>query len=343
MTPYLAKRGGVFVAVYELHGKRCRTSTRTTDPAEAAAALAALLSGGAPAAKPSTGRDRSSLLVLIDRWAISKARRLRTPQYIQQAKGALESMAALMRWGTPAQITPQNVEALRERMLEKGYSTGLVNKRMAHLSSFVGWLWRTGVLKADPMVDVSPLPHEAKRRRALSADELARLFGCQGAGAEARRVYQALFYSGLRVDIELARLTWQQVGEDGVLRFKGKGGRDRTVPISDALQGILEAQRASQTMQLIVGGLVFPRVPSPGEFDRHLVMAGIPKVDARGHVATRHSLRHSWNQELTRAGVNSEQRKHLGGWSDDTMPTGQYQDANALGLREAMNRLPRIA
>lgn len=341
MIPYLTKRGPVFVAVFELHGKRCRTSTRTADPAEAAAALAVLAAGGSLAAGSAKGRESSSVPDLITQWGESKVRRGCTPGYVRKGQRIIGRCVRLMRWGSLRSLTPAGMEALREAMLERGASSGTVNTRMRYMGSWCSWLWRTGKISSDPMVDLSPLPHTPRKRRALTLAEVQALLSASPAWAG--RVYAALFYSGMRVDIELAALTWQQVGDDGVLRFRGKGGRDRTVPVSDALRGILEAQRTSQAMQLIVGGLVFPKVPTSAEFARHLKLAGIHKADARGHVATRHSLRHSWNQELTRAGVNSEQRQHLGGWSDSTMPTGQYQDASALDLREAMNRLPRIA
>jgi len=95
-------------------------------------------------------------------------------------------------------------------------------------------------------------------------------------------------------------------------------------------------------MHLFVGRVVFPAVPTPAEFDEHLVLAGILKTDSRGWVATRHSLRHTFNTMLYAAGVDSEGRQHLGGWATGSMPEGQYLDARALGLREAVNRLPRM-
>ena len=257
------------------------------------------------------------MIALIEQWAESKGRKGLTPKYIASARRVIERCIRLMRWGHVRSITPAGLELLRETMLAKGASTGLVNSRMAAMGSFTTWLWRTGRIPADPMVDMKPLKHEPVRRRSLSPDEVRQLLGCPAIPEECRRVYAALVYSGLRVDIELATLTWQHVGVDGVLRFAGKGGKQRAVPIGDVLASVLSAQRASQSMHLFIGGVVFPAVPTPAEFDGHLALAGIPKIDSRGWVATRHSLRHTFNTMLYAAGVDSESRQHLGGWSTE--------------------------
>jgi site-specific recombinase XerD len=342
MTPSLTKRGRFYVAVYMLHGKRCRTSTRTSDPAEAAAALAVLASGGSLGARPNKGRGQATLLELVEAWANTRAMRGCTEEYARQCRQRVEKMLALMGWGDRARVlTPAAMEELRDRMLAKGASRGTVNSRMAYMGSFCSWLWKMGHLPAHPMVNIKALRHQPRKRRALTVAEIASLLKMSPAWA--RPVYLALFYSGLRVDKELATLTWAAWGDDDVLRFVGKQGVHRTVPVSAALRGVLEAQRAGRGMVLNPNARIFPRIPTSEEFNQHLAAAKIPKIDQRGHVASRHSLRHSWNQELTRAGVSSEQRKHLGGWADDTMPTGQYQDASALKLREAMDKIARIA
>lgn len=352
MTPHLSLRGGVYVAVFAgENGQRVRRSTRTTTPEAAQAELARLVreaeqvrAGILPPPERTKGRSRApSLMELVDEWAKGKARKGLTLGYVHKARGTIERAIKLMRWGDAKRdVTAAGLELLRERWLLGGASVALCNARMRHMGSFCIWLWRTGRILSDPTVNLSAIPYQAKRRRALTLEELGRLFRCVAIPAEARRVYLALFYSGMRVDRELGMLTWQQVGKDDILRFVGKGGRQRTVPVGDVLRAVLEEQRAALAARMVVGGPVFPSIPSPRQFAKHLELAGIPREDVRGHVATRHSLRHSFNQELTRAGVTSEQRQHLGGWSDEQMPVHQYQDARVLELKEAVNRLPRM-
>lgn len=351
MKPHLTLRGGVFVAVFAgENGQRVRRSTRMTTPEAAQAELARMVreaeqvrAGILPPPERTKGRAKApSLLELVDEWAKGKARKGLTLEYVHKARGTIERAIKRMRWGSAKDLNAAGLELLRERWLLGGASVALCNARMRHMGSFCVWLWRTGRIPADPTVNVSAIPYQPRRRRALSIDELGRLFQCSAIPAEARRAYRALFYSGMRVDRELGMLCWQQVGEDGVLRFVGKGGRLRTVPIGDALRAVLDEQRAALAARMVVGGPVFPSIPSPRHFAKHLELAGIPREDVRGHVATRHSLRHSFNQELTRAGVTSEVRQHLGGWSDDQMPVHQYQDARALDLLAAVNRLPRM-
>lgn len=351
-TPHLTARNGVYVAVFNgPDGRRIRRSTHMRTPEAAQSVLADMVRqaeqvrAGIIPPEETTGRDRRArqrrvgLASLILEWAESKARRGLTPGYVAKARRTIERASSLMGWGNPRHITAASLERLRDRWLEEGVSAGLCNVRMRHVASFCVWLWRSGRLQADPTVNLSVIEYQPRRRRALTIEEMRRLFRCERIPAEARRVYRALYYSGLRVDRELAMLTWSHIGDDGMMRFIGKGGRLRTVPIGDPMRAVLDEQRAALASLFIIGGRVFPNIPTPRQFARHLTLAGIPREDTRGHVATRHSLRHSFNQELTRAGVSSELRQHLGGWADDTMPVHQYQDARALDLLAAINRL----
>jgi integrase len=343
--PRIVKRGGSLMAEYYKGGRRIRRATGEADPNRAVLALADYLradvlgevsQGGAESGK---GAGPATLGVLVSQWVESLEARRRNKDYIRKARSAVLGIIAAAGWQSLADVSPAAVEKHRESMLQGGaIATGTVNLRMAYLSAFCRWLWRTGEAKADPTVNLSPLSDQgARRRRALSESECRRLLSCKEIDPARRRAYAAMLYTGLRVS-ELERLRWRDIGADGLIKLVGKGRKPAAIPVGDVLADVFSDQMRE-------GGessLVFPVVPSPEQFAADLRTAGVEAVDARGWVAVRHSLRHTFNTLLHTAGVGTAERRALGRWSGSELPDTVYLDSAALGLKDAVNRLPRM-
>jgi integrase len=84
---------------------------------------------------------------------------------------------------------------------------------------------------------------------------------------------------------------------------------------------------------------VFPRVPSMYLFKKDLEAAGIPYMDALGRQADFHSLRHSFNTNLARAGVLPRVAMELMRHSDLRLTMKVYTDATQLPSAEGIDRL----
>lgn len=177
-------------------------------------------------------------------------------------------------------------------------------------------------------------------RRALTTEELARLFAV--AGEAGRRLWYALaYYAGLRRG-ELARLTWGDVDLDaGTIAIRNrKAGRRDLLPLHAELVAELREARPL----LAPGALSSARVFSTpvhhrtraGDFAR----AGIPEVDADGRVADLHALRTTLGTNLARAGVPVQVAARAMRHADPRTTQKHY---TALGLVDVAGAIDRIA
>ncbi len=143
--------------------------------------------------------------------------------------------------------------------LSGGAARSTVTRRLATLRSFFSYLYREGIIKANP-AKLVPSPKVPKRLpRFLSIDETFDLLkqageprglgGAEQHTARDRAILELAYSSGLRVS-ELEGLDIGSVDMDeGRVRVMGKGGKERIVPVGSkalkALQEYLEGRGVS--------------------------------------------------------------------------------------------------
>lgn len=157
-------------------------------------------------------------------------------------------------------------------------------------------------------------PEVSKKTRYLSVDEYERVYNLLDPTKWTRRqdvrdLLVTLAYTGGRWS-EVAGLTWEQVDlERGLIRLWGnKTERERLVPISEALKGVLEARSLGRTYP---SGLVFPgptggvRTAATRAIGAAMDAAGLntPEMVRRHGRATVHSLRHTFASWLIQNGA----------------------------------------
>jgi integrase/recombinase XerD len=109
-----------------------------------------------------------------------------------------------------------------------------VHRKAACLRCFYRHLRREGLLDGDPTATLAPPRRGRKRPQVLSRGEVERLLAVPAGGAPAalrdRALLELLYACGLRASEVALRLG--DVDLDGrVLRARGKGARERVVPI----------------------------------------------------------------------------------------------------------------
>jgi integrase/recombinase XerC len=176
---------------------------------------------------------------------------------------------------------------------------------------------------------VQPGRHELWERHFLGKPERDRL------------LLALMAYGGLRRS-ELLGLDWDDVDlSRRLLRVrKGKGGRQRTIPIHPALAPLFAAyyaKRVPLTEQAVFVGVQGNRLhyTQLGQTFRHYVDAA--GVNERKRV-TPHTLRHVFASELLHAGANLRQIQELLGHKH-LDSTQRYTRVNAHELRGAIKRL----
>lgn len=125
------------------------------------------------------------------------------------------------------------------------YSTASLSRLIAAIKVFFKFLKREGVVSSNPAALIE-MPKKSKTLPSvLSLEELDSFLNIsEHESARDRAIFELLYASGLRVS-ELCQLSISDLG-DSFLRVKGKGGKERIVPVGqyaiDALHEYLEAR-----------------------------------------------------------------------------------------------------
>jgi integrase/recombinase XerD len=146
-------------------------------------------------------------------------------------------------------LTPSGVERYLSGLRGEGLKPTSIARKRAALSSFCRFLAVEGVLKDNPvaLVEGTTRP-ERKLPRVLSAEDVAKLLQMPDRTTDRGRrdaaLLELMYAAGLRVS-EAASLRVGDVDEKrGMLRVRGKGGKERLVPIAKpALAALLDHLR----------------------------------------------------------------------------------------------------
>lgn len=213
---------------------------------------------------------------------------------------------------TPHDVVAAGVSGIRAflaaRLRDSSRST--VARKLASLRAFFAWVAHDGAEKNPSDAVTAPkVPRMLPKH--LGVDDLIRLLGAPNTdsplGRRDRALLELLYSCGLRAS-EAVGLGWQGVHESlGVVRVRGKGNKERVVPIGPEA---IDAMKLYRT-----GWSPLPRRDDDAVFlnargtrlttrsvgrivERHLAEAGIA-----AH-ATPHSLRHSFATHLLESGAD---------------------------------------
>jgi site-specific recombinase XerD len=196
-----------------------------------------------------------------------------------------------------------------------------VNQRFGLLRHLYACLYRAGLIDRDPAQQLTdPLPTETASRRALTEEEIKAFLDAFDTttrqGLKDRAMFELIYAAGLRVS-EVATLKVADVDfQRRIMRVRGKGDKDRLVPISEVARDVLLLflnDRAGDSAAWIFTGTHGPQPPNHIQPDtistrfRTLMRRfGMDKPDL-----TAHSVRHATATHLLDHGVSVRQVQEL--------------------------------
>ena len=225
-----------------------------------------------------------------------------------------------------------------------GYSARSNARLLSVLRQFYRTMLRLGRVASDPtaLIDLPKLPKPLPK--ALSEREVEALLAAprpdeSAAELRDRAMLELLYATGLRVT-ELVTLTVDQVNpRQGVVRVRGKGSKDRLVPMGDEAQAWL-------ARYLATGRTALARKPAPpalfvtarGPMTRQSFWQALKRYAARAGIdparISPHVLRHSFATHLLNHGADLRAVQMLLGHS--SLSTTQIY---TLVAREGLKRL----
>ena len=242
-------------------------------------------------------------------------------QYLSGQIGRLGQGAEPAAPMTPDELDKKhlNVEPITVReflayLYGQNYTKSTTARKLATLRSFFKFLMRRGLVSVNPLSTIRTPKQEKRLPKCLDLEQIQKLLDTPGdadlLSARDKAMLEVLYSSGIRVselvELDMADLDLQQ----GVLRVKGKGRKDRLTPIGSqaikALQRYFDLRTAESPNQAPLTGRVFLNKHGTPlstrsvrrKLDKYLVMAGLdPGISP-------HTLRHSFATHLLNNGAD---------------------------------------
>lgn len=234
------------------------------------------------------------------------------------------------------EIGPLHIRAWMVDMMERGLSPRAINRKLSCLKTFFHFLLKRGWVEQNPMLKIIA-PKTGKALPVFIREEhLARLldetpFAEGFPGERDRMLMELLYLTGLR-RAEAIQLTPEAVDFHRMqIRVKGKGGKERIIPIlpelAKRLESYIQLRResfdaaAANLLLTDKGEAMYPKFVY-NTVRRHLAM--VTTVEKKSP----HVLRHSFATHLSNKGADINAIKELLGHS--SLAATQVYTHNAI-------------
>ena len=239
---------------------------------------------------------------------------------------------------------PLTIREFLAYLYGQNYTKSTTARKLATLRSFYKFLIRRGLVSVNPLSTIRTPKQDKRLPKCLDLEQVQKLLDAPGDGdllaARDKAMLEVLYSSGIRVselvDLEMADMDLQE----GVLRVRGKGRKDRLTPIGSqaikALQRYFELRNSDPRLATQAAGRVFLNKHGQSlstrsvrrKLDKYLVQAGLdPGISP-------HTLRHSFATHLLNNGADLRSvQELLGHQSLSTtqiythLSTGRMKDA----------------
>lgn len=205
-------------------------------------------------------------------------------------------------------------------LMEKGLEAKSVNRKLATLRTFYKFLLRNGKLEINPMLKVRAPKLRKKLPVFVEEANMIKLldyleFSSDFAGLRDRVVLELLYGTGIRlselIDLKDNSINWFE----GVVKVRGKGNKERIIPIPQGVLTVLKEYFDSKTTQNLCNNDLNFIVTNKGEGVYPVFIYRLVK-NYLNHVSTvekksPHVLRHTFATHLLNKGADLNAIKDL--------------------------------
>lgn len=261
------------------------------------------------------------------------AERGASPNTIDAYRGDLEGFLDYLSDGSVAPLVAgtQNIQGYIAAMANAGQAPTSRSRRLSAIKQYYRFLFAEGLIEADPTSGLQGPKKQRSLPKVLSIAEVDRLLDasqkrCEG--VEGRAMFRAsrfhcllelLYATGMRVSelVGLPRTVLR--GDKRVFSIKGKGGRERLVPLN------AEARAALDRFLEVSGRFdnspwLFPSKSASGHMTRQRFAQDLKDVAAEAGIGgdriSPHVLRHAFASHLLDRGADLRTVQQLLGHAD---------------------------
>ncbi len=233
-----------------------------------------------------------------------------------------------------------------EDLRRRAYAASSVERHVAAVKGFHRFCVREGMTEKDPASSV-PLPRKPVRLpEAVTVEQIAALldqpFSATPTGLRDNAILEVLYGCGLRVS-ELCGLDFSSLLlDEGLVRVRGKGGKERIVPLLGTARAALEKYLDEGRPYLHTKGQDAPKEPAAvflnargGRLTRRAVCKMVETYGKRVGLEGLHphTLRHSFATHLLEGGADLRILQEMLGHSDIST-TQIYTHVDRAHIRE---------
>lgn len=235
-----------------------------------------------------------------------------------------------------AEATTADVTGFIALMVEEGLAASSRARRLSALKQFYRFLLAEGIRADDPAALVGGPKREAALPKTLSVDEVDLLLKAararitdtaNGQRVKALRLYcllEILYATGMRVSELVALPRSALVGDDRTLTIKGKGGRQRMVPLNPAAQEALSLYLSECDADTLGGGSsspwLFPSWGQQGHLTRQRLAQELKLLAHQANIdptrVSPHVLRHAFASHMLERGADLRSVQKMLGHAD---------------------------
>jgi integrase/recombinase XerD len=226
-------------------------------------------------------------------------------------------------------------------MVEEGLAASSRARRLSALKQFFRFLVAEGIRPDDPASLVGGPKREAALPKTLTVDEVDKLLFAarhkveearHGQRAKALRLYcllEILYATGMRVSELVALPRSALVGDERTLIIKGKGGRQRVVPLNPAAQEALSLYRRERDAAIAgehgedadaSSPWLFPSWGQQGHLTRQRLAQELKLLARQANIdparVSPHVLRHAFASHMLERGADLRAVQKLLGHAD---------------------------
>jgi len=254
---------------------------------------------------------------------------------LRMFRGFLESR--LGRVPAPAEIKREQI--IQFGVSRKGSAPLTLRRKYACLSSFYGFLQDMGYLQGNPARRL-PLPRVSEYVPVFLSEEMAQQLIASADSPWTKCAVVLLLSTGIRRS-EAVGITLDDIDlENRQLLIRGKGDKERVVPLTDqaveAIQAYLPHRTKTQSRHLFVSA--WKGQPIHGRCINRMLKIVIQKAGLAGRGITPHKLRHTFATHLIRNGVDIRTVQELLGHSE-LETTAKYLHSDTRTKQSAVEKL----
>ena len=197
-------------------------------------------------------------------------------------------------------ISRTDVEAFMAFLYDQGLSTRSVARNVAGIKGLFRFLHEHNLCQSDPIADMHAPTFTRPLPTVLSQDEIEKLLAAclndTPEGLRDRAILELLYGSGLRISEALGLGMGDIDAEEGICMVRGKGDKQRLIPVGEQAMDALKNYLVHGRPQLIRGHAI---IKSPGT--RNPLF-----ITRRGTILSRQGLFKNLKKYALAAGINPE-------------------------------------